>query len=341
MKKTRKKAALILADGTVYSGYSFGAQGTSFGELVFTTGVSGFQETLTDPSNFGQIVVQTFASVGGYGVNADDFASDRCHLSGYVVRELTELPSNYKMTGDLEGFVEQHGVAGICGVDTRAITRHIRDNGSMNAAITTEYFTAEPELLEKIRSFRIASAVEQVLPKQIKVYEAKDAVRQVLAVDFGCRNATIANLNAHGCTVTAAPVTLGAEALLKLAEQADGIVFSEGPGSPEDSACYLDTVRQLAHSGKAVLALGLGHQLLAMAEGAQCQKLPRGHRGANQPVKHLKSGNVYVTTQNHGYAVQADTLPSQAGEVVEVSLNDGCCEGIVYTSIPALSLIHI
>ena len=163
MSENRKSAVLILADGTVYRGVSFGAAGTVFGEIVFTTGVSGFQETLTDPSNFGQIVVQTFPSVGGYGVNKDDYASDRCHLSGYVVRGVTELPSNYKMTETLGQFVTEQGVVGIEDVDTRAITRHIRDFGSMNAMISTEHLEPTAEVLEQIRSWKMEKAVESVV----------------------------------------------------------------------------------------------------------------------------------------------------------------------------------
>ena len=334
MNENRKPAALILADGTVYRGVSFGAEGTVYGEIVFTTGVSGFQETLTDPSNFGQIVVQTFPSVGGYGVNRDDYASPRCHLNGYVVRSVTELPSNYKMTDTLGHFVEKNGVVGIEGVDTRAINRHIRDFGAMNAMISTETLEPTDGVLEKIRSWKMERAVEQVLDAGGE-YPAAEEQYHVCMVDFGRRNGSVAALNHYGIGVTVIPCTASAETLL--AEPCDGYVLSEGPGDPAACAQWLPMVRALMASGRPVLGLGLGHQLMALAQGGSCEKLLHGHRGANQPVKNRETGHVYVTTQNHGYAVKADSLPEGA-HVTELNLNDGTAAGIVYDTMPAFSV---
>ena len=334
MSEQRKKAALILADGTVYSGYSFGREGTALGELVFTTGVSSFQEVLTDPSNFGQIVVQTFPSVGGYGVNADDYASPRCFLSGYVIRELTEVPSNYKMTQSLREFVTSQGVVGIQGVDTRAITRHIRDNGSMNAMISTEYLAADDAVLEQIRAYRVEQAVEQVMGTQREEFGSPDAKLHLCMLDFGRRNASIRYFTNRDCRISVLPGNTQADALL--AEGFDGFVLSDGPGNPADCP-FLGTVQALLNSGRPVLGLGLGHQLMALAQGGRCEKLPHGHRGANQPVKDLENGHVFVTSQNHSYAVQAESLPA-AAQVTQVNLNDGSCAGITYSGQPALSV---
>ena len=320
MSENRKPAALILADGTVYRGVNFGTAGTVFGEIVFTTGVSGFQETLTDPSNFGQIVVQTFPSVGGYGVNNDDYASDRCHLSGYVVRNVTKLPSNYKMTESLGQFTTEQGVVGIEGVDTRAITRHVRDFGSMNAMISTEHLEPTAEVLAEIRSWKMERAVESVLSA---------------GGDFGRRNGSVAALCHYGIGVTVLPCTTPVEELL--AVKCDGYVLSEGPGDPAACGQYLPTVKALMESDRPVLGLGLGHQLMAMSQGASCEKLLHGHRGANQPVKNLETGHVYVTTQNHGYAVKADSLPAFA-RVTEKNLNDDTTAAIVYENMPAFSV---
>lgn len=334
MSENRKSAALILADGTVYRGVSFGAAGTVFGEIVFTTGVSGFQETLTDPSNFGQIVVQTFPSVGGYGVNKDDYASDRCHLSGYVVRSVTELPSNYKMTETLGQFVTEQGVVGIEDVDTRAITRHIRDFGSMNAMISTEHLEPTAEVLEQIRSWKMEKAVESVVSAGGE-YPAAEEKKHVCMVDFGRRNGSVAALNHYGIGVTVLPCTTPAEELL--AVKCDGYVLSEGPGDPAACEKYLSAVKALMESGRPVLGLGLGHQLMALSQGAACEKLLHGHRGANQPVKNLETGHVYVTTQNHSYAVKADSLPAFA-KVTEKNLNDDTTAAIVYDGMPAFSV---
>ncbi len=334
MCENKKRAALILADGTVYSGYSFGVPGTALGEIVFTTGVSGFQEVLTDPSNFGQIVVQTFPSVGGYGVNADDYASPRCHLSGYVVRELTEVPSNFKMIESLGDFTARQGVVGIQGVDTRVITRHIRDNGSMNAMISTEHLTADPKVLEQIRAYRITDAVKQVMGAVREEYGPADGAPHLCMLDFGRRNASIRYFTDRGCRVSVLPGNTPAEELL--AEGFDGFVLSDGPGDPADCP-YHAAAAALFCSGCPVLGLGLGHQLLALTQGGRCEKLSHGHRGANQPVKDLDNGHVFVTTQNHAYAVVGESLPEYA-RVTQVNHNDGSCAGVAYTGYPVLSV---
>ncbi len=334
MSENRKAAALILADGTVWTGVSIGVPGTSIGEIVFTTGVSGFQETLTDPSNFGQIVVQTFPSVGGYGVNNDDFSSPSCYLNGYVVRSLTTKPSNYKMTDTLGHFLEQRGIVGIEGVDTRAITRHIRANGAMNAMISTEFLTAAPEVLERIRSWKLEGAVEAVLPAVRSEHPAPNQRARVCLVDFGGRAQSVAALNRYGIGVTCLPASTPAADLL--AGDWDGFVLSEGPGDPAD-APYRDTVRALLDSGRPVLGLGLGHQLMALALGGRCRKLLHGHRGANQPVKNAVTGHVYVTTQNHGYVVDETALPDGA-VITETNLNDGTVAALAYGDRPAFSV---
>lgn len=335
MQINRKRAVLILEDGTVYRGYSFGAEGTAMGEAVFTTGVSGFQETLTDPANFGQIVVQTFPSVGGYGVNDDDYASDSCHLRGYVVRDWTAAPSNYKMTGDIASFMAEHGVVGICGVDTRALTRKIRDNGAMNAAISTEILEPDAELMERIRACKIENAVQSVAVAEPIEFATEDEKYRIAMLDLGHRNATVAYLRTMGCSVKLFPPSAKPEELL--AYNPTGIAVSGGPGDPCDCAQYLDTVRALMGSGRPVLGLGLGHQLMALAQGFKTKRMTHGHRGSNQAVKNLENDHVFVTTQNHGYEVDSASV-SAGARVTQINVSDGGCEAIVYDSLPAISV---
>lgn len=340
MQRSRIKASLILADGTVFHGYSFGAKGTRMGEMVFTTGVVGFQETLTDPSNLGQIVVQTFPSVGGYGVNEDDYASHGCHLSGYVVREWTDRPSNYKMVQDIASFMEENGVVGIYGVDTRALTRRLRDGGSINAMLSTEILESSPEVLEQIRAYAVAEdAVAQVACTEPQEYPVAAAQYHVTMVDYGCRLASIHWLQKNGCSVTLVPPTTSAQEIL--AAKPDGVILSDGPGDPHHCGAYLDTVSALMQSGTPLLGLGLGHQLMALASSFAVEKLSHGHRGSNHPVLDMKSGHVFVTAQNHGYTVKKESILRSSALVSQINLSDLTCEALCYEGKPAMSVQYM
>lgn len=325
-----EKAYLVLSDGHVFEGVRFGADTQAVGELVFTTSVVGYIETLTDPAYYGQIVMQTFPMAGNYGMISADFESDTCAAKGYIVREWCSTPSNFRSEGDIDEFLKKQGVAGLCGVDTRELTRLIRENGTMTAMICSD-----PADAADLAAYAITNAVQAVTCKANKVFPAVgQAKKQVTLIDYGVKNSLVNALCALGCQVTVVPAGTDAKAVLNTAP--DGIVLSGGPGNPADMATLTETVKALA--GKApILAVGLGHQLLALAMGATTEKLKYGHRGGNQPVKDLQTGTTAVTGQNHGYVVATGSLPEGA-TARYINVNDKTCEGITYTGIPAVSV---
>ena len=315
------KAYLILSDGAVYEGEGFGAPVEGVGELVFNTGVVGYIETLTDPSYYGQIVMQTFPAIGNYGIIEEDFEGD-CFVKGYVVREWCRRPSNFRSQYDLDAFLKTRGVPGICGVDTRAITQRIRESGVMNAMIADHV----PEDLSALRAYAVTGGVAQTCAKEIAVYPAKgEKTCAVTLVDYGTKRNIIRELQARGCEVTVVPADTSAEAVL--AGNPDGVMLSNGPGDPaENTACVAEIKKLL---GKVPLfGLCLGHQMLAIAAGGKTMKLKYGHRGGNQPVIDLQTGHTYITSQNHGYAVVSESLPT--GRVRFINANDRTCEGVDY-----------
>ncbi len=326
-----EKAYLVLSNGRVFEGVRFGATGNTVGELVFTTNVVGYIETLTDPAYSGQIIMQTFPMAGNYGMINADMESDRCHAKGYIVREWCATPSNFRSQGDLDTYLKQQGVVGLCGVDTRELTRLIRESGTMTATICSQ----PPADAAVLVGQNTCNAVQQVSCKQSKVYPAVgDCKKQVALLDYGVKNSLINVLCDSGCQVTVYPADTSADALL--ATKPDGIVLSGGPGDPAANADCIATIKALA--GKApVLAVGLGHQMFALAMGAGVEKLKYGHRGGNQPVKDQVTGTTAVTTQNHGYVVASGSLPEGA-ELRYVNVNDQTCEGIVYKNSSALSV---
>lgn len=323
-----QKAYLILENGKIFEGESFGAVGTSSGELVFTTGMTGLAESITDPCYFGQIVIYTFPEIGNYGIAFEDTESGKCHFGGVVARNYTKVPSNFRCEISVDEYLKQQNVIGICGVDTRELTQILRDNGTMKAVITTE----KPE--EKYFELN-ENAVESVSAKEAYTVKAEDEKFKVALLDCGVRNSTVKKLADLGCTVTVLPYNTPAEEILSGGY--DGAVLSEGPGDPAGNEAVIAEIKKLM--GKLpVLGLGLGHQMLALAAGGKTIKLKFGHRGANQPVKDLASGRVLVTSQNHGYAVETDCV-EKIGAVLEfVNVNDGSCEGLSYPEIKAVSV---
>ncbi len=318
-----KKAYLILSDGTVYEGRQLGKAGESVGELVFTTGMVGYLETLTDPSYAGQIVVQTFPLIGNYGVIPSDFEGESA-VKGYVVREVCDAPSNFRSEGKLDDFLKERGICGICGVDTRQITRQIREYGVMNALISPI-----PDVdLAPVRAYAVRDAVSSVSCRETRVYPAADGKPRfrVALLDYGAKRNIIRSLTARGCEVTVYPFDTPAGTILRSAP--DGLVLSNGPGDPAENIACIAELRGLI-GRLPVLGVCLGHQLTALAMGGKTVKLPYGHRGANQPVREIGGGRTYITSQNHGYAVLGESLAGIAEERY-VNANDGSCEGLDY-----------
>ncbi|MBQ1350146.1 MAG: glutamine-hydrolyzing carbamoyl-phosphate synthase small subunit [Ruminococcus sp.] len=329
-----RAAYLVLENGTVFEGKSFGAEKETTGELVFTTAMTGYLETLTDPSYFGQVVLQTFPLIGNYGVIRSDFETPTPALNGYIVREWCQAPSNFRCEGNLDTFLKEKNVPGICGIDTRALTRIVREYGVMTCRIQ---YTPEvtDDLLAEMKNYVITDAVESTTITEKETFPVDDAKYHVVLMDFGAKHNIGRELNKRGCSLTVVPAGTAAEEVLAL--NPDGVMLSNGPGDPAKNTAVIAELKKLSDSGVPMFGICLGHQLLALARGAQTEKLKYGHRGANQPVKELASGKVYITSQNHGYAVVSDSLPSDA-VVSYVNGNDNTCEGVSYTDIPAFSV---
>lgn len=329
-----KKAYLMLADGQVFEGRSFGREGTVVGEVVFTTGLTGYQETLTDPSYYGQIVAQTFPLIGNYGVNDADNESAQSYVSGYIVREWCSSPSNFRCEGGINDFLTKHNIIGICGIDTRRLTRTIREAGVMNGVITTEnVYEKKDKLLEKINSFAVINAVSSVTAPEIRTYTAENKKYRVVLFDFGYKRNIRQELVKRGCEVIVVPADTTADEVRDLSP--DGIMFSNGPGDPSENTGIIENIKEIQQLGIPIFGICLGHQLMALANGGRTEKLKYGHRGANQPVIDLESGLTYVTSQNHGYAVVGDSIDSSVGHVSHINANDKTCEGIRYTAVNA------
>ncbi len=356
------KAFLVLADGTVFEGTSIGAEGSTIGETVFTTGMTGYLETLTDPSYFGQIVTQTFPLIGNYGVIPEDFESRKCFVKGYIVRELCSLPSNFRCQSDLDSYLKSQNIVGIAEIDTRALTKKLRESGVMNGMIISgiEKPVIENSLLEKIKAYRVDQSVETV-STSIQLSEKQNVVKdypeinhhifhsdkkiKIVLWDFGAKYNIPRELEKRNAEVITVPYSYTADDILKL--DPDGIMLSNGPGDPADNTGVIAEIAKLAQynidaqaSGKKmvpIFGICLGHQLLALARGCKTSKLKYGHRGGNHPVKEVETGRVFITSQNHGYAVQCDNLPSFA-KLAFYNSNDKTCEGITYTDIPAFSV---
>ncbi|MBQ2701697.1 MAG: carbamoyl phosphate synthase small subunit [Clostridia bacterium] len=319
----KKKVYLTLENGNVFQGYRFGGAGNVSGELVFSTGMVGYVETLTDPESYGKIVVQTFPLVGNYGVARSDMESKKVWASAFIVREVCDAPSNFRMEEDLETFMKEENVVGVYGVDTRQLTKILREEGAMNARISEKPLT-DAELVA-LKNHKTENALSAVAPTEKTVYTAENANCTVALWNFGAKRSLIENLLKKGCNVISMPACSTAEEVL--AQNADGVMIAGGAGDPVDGDAYLEEIKKIL--GKtAVFGVEFGHLLLARAFGAETKKQKHGHRGSNQPVKCVKCGRVYISSQNHGYAVVGESV--KTGFVKFVSLNDGSCEGIDY-----------
>jgi len=331
------KAILALEDGAVFEGESIGAGGTSAGEAVFSTAMTGYQEMLTDPSFAGQILTLTYPLVGNYGITEDDLESSRVQVAGFVVRVLCDTPSNWRSQGRLTDFLKQSGTVAMCGVDTRAITRRIRVRGVMKAAISTELSTRE--LLDYVaasQAYEEVDFVRQVTAREPYVWPARGPVRRRIALlDCGVKRNIMRELAKLGCETTVFPCDVKAEEVLE--RNPDGIVVSPGPGDPARLLDVAHQVRRLSQA-KPLMGICLGHQLLAWGYGGRTFKLKFGHRGGNHPVKDLQSGRVYITSQNHGYAVDPDSVKGTGLEVAHTNLNDGTVEGLRHRELPVFSI---
>lgn len=323
-------AYLILEDGTVYRGKGFGVQGTAIGEVVFTTGMTGYQETLTDPSYYGQIVTQTFPLIGNYGLNDDDGESAKSWVKGYIVREWCEEPSNFRSKYTLDEFLKKQNIIGICNIDTRALTKKIREHGVMNGAITTALPGSMDAFLTELREYTILDAVKSVSCTEKTFYPAAKENFHVVLYDYGYKANILRSLLQRGCSVTVVPYNTTTQEILGM--KPDGIMLSNGPGDPAENKEPIKILKELMDSGIPIFGICLGHQLLALANGAEREKLKYGHRGANQPVADKPRDRVFITSQNHGYAVVGDTLDPKIGFVSHSNVNDGSCEGITYAN---------
>ena len=322
------KAYLVLENGTIFEGEGFGARGDVTGEVVFTTAMTGYLETLTDPSYCGQIVVQTFPLIGNYGIIPSDFESAKPALRAYIVKHPCQAPSNFRSEGSLDAFLKENGIIGLCGIDTRALTRIIRQSGVMNGKITASKPTERD--ISEAKAYRIENPVALVSARMMQDKTIPDCATNtrtlassVALMDFGAKRGIAEALMERGCGVRTFPHDAKSGEILKM--NPDGIVLSNGPGDPSDPSNkgIVKTIRDIMQSGIPVFGICLGHQLMALASGYATKKLEFGHRGANQPVKELSTGRVYITSQNHGYTVISDNSSF-------INVNDGTCEGIDY-----------
>ena len=351
-----KVAKLALEDGTVFSGASFGSPGEVDGEVCFNTSMTGYQEILTDPSYRGQIVTMTYPEIGNYGVNAHDVESSRPHLAGFVVRNHSSVASNFRADSTLDDYLARHDVVGISGIDTRALVRRIRQHGALKGVLSTVDLD-DASLVAKAKGspgLVGRDLVREVVPGESREWNerlshwstlagnadaaskarTRHADKHVVALDYGMKWNIARHLCNQGCRVTVLPGTVTSEEVLE--QRPDGVFLSNGPGDPEPLDYAIGTIRELL--GKTpIFGICLGHQLLSLACGATTFKLKFGHRGANQPVQNLQTGRVEITSQNHGFAVSADDLPSSLA-VTHRNLNDGTIEGIRHRELPAYSV---
>lgn len=342
------KARLALADGSIWRGAAMGRPGTRVGEVVFNTSMTGYQEILTDPSYAGQMVVMTAPQIGNTGVNVEDMESSRPFLSGLVVRELSPVPSNWRSESTLAAWMEAQGVLGIQGVDTRALTRRLRDGGSQKAVLTTDVEPSDGALVEQARAWAGLDDVDlaetvtcassyawlQGTPAGFRLATGDRGRYHVVVYDFGVKYSILRQLVDHHCRVTVVPARTTAEEVLRL--NPDGVLLSNGPGDPAAVSYGVEAARQLL--GKVpILGICLGHQILAQACGARTFRLKFGHHGGNQPVRNLLDGKVEISAHNHNFAVDTATLPAEL-EVTHVNLNDRCCEGFRHRTLPMMAV---
>jgi carbamoyl-phosphate synthase small subunit len=326
------EARLLLEDGSRWVGTSFGAEGETIGEVVFNTGMTGYQEVLTDPSYCGQIVTMTYPLIGNYGLNRYDMEAQQSFVHGFIVREHAELPSNWRSEQSISNWLKEQGILGIAGIDTRQLTRKIRLHGTMRGVLTTRPAAWE-ELAERLDVPPMRDQVARVSTKSI--YTLPSYGKRVVLMDFGAKYGLERELVKRGCEVVVVPHDTSVDEIRRL--RPDGVLLSNGPGDPKDVPQAVKTVESLL--GEVPLfGICLGHQLFALACGADTEKMKFGHRGSNHPVKELASGRTYITSQNHGYAVSVDSLAGTSLTMTHMALNDGTCEGLAHVKYPAFSV---
>lgn len=327
-----KEVYICLENGQKFKGYRFGADGDIIGELVFTTGMGGYIETLTDPSYYGQIVMQTFPLIGNYGMIDEDMESKNSYVSAYIVREKCDNPSNFRCEYTLDKYLKDNSIIGVYGVDTREITKIIRESGVMNAKITSNPNNID---LDQLGNYKVTNAVESVSTDKPELIPSDEHKYNVVLLDFGAKSNIIRELKKRGCNVAVMPYNTKAQDILKLG--VDGIMLSNGPGDPSENVEIVNELKNLI--GKVpIFGICLGHQLLALAMGATTTKLKYGHRGVNQPVKNLITGRTYISSQNHGYAVENESVKAVGGVVSYINANDNTCEGVDYPEKNAFSV---
>ncbi len=327
------KAILALEDGTQFVGESFGATGSSLGEIVFATGMTGYEETLTDPSYVGQIVVMTYPLIGNYGINNEDSESSKIHVNGFIVRELCDEPSNFRAQETVNQYLINHNVIGIKGIDTRALTRILREKGTMNGVVSTDPDFKIEDWLQKIHDYKLVKPVELVTTKKILHYEGTG--KKVAVIDYGAKENIIRCLKKRNCEVFVFPAISTANEIL--AVNPDGLLLTNGPGDPKDCVYQIEVIKELIGK-KPIFGICLGHQLTAIAHGGETAKLKYGHRGGNHPVKDIEKDRTYITSQNHGYAVLADSLDKRKAIVSHINMNDGTVEGVKYLESPTFTV---
>lgn len=328
----------MLEDGRVFYGKAFGALGEAMGEVCFNTGMTGYQEILTDPSYCGQIVTMTYPHIGNYGVNADDVESSRIQVAGFVVKDGTEIPSNYRSEASLNEYLQSAKIVGIQGIDTRALTRHIRDRGSMNGIISSNDLD-DISLKKKMAEIPTMAGLDLVPKVTCKeLYSWPDSSKRqeynVVAIDFGIKHNILRLLSHHGCKTTIVPATTTVDEIMSI--NPDGVFLSNGPGDPSAVTYGINTIKDILGK-KPIFGICLGHQLLSLAIGGSTYKLKFGHRGINHPVQNIETSEVEITSHNHGFSVDPDSLPSTAN-ITHWNLNDNTVEGLKCTDIPAFSV---
>ncbi|WP_456068025.1 carbamoyl phosphate synthase small subunit [Eshraghiella crossota] len=320
------KAFLILSDGNVFEGTSIGAEREVISEIVFNTSMTGYLEVLTDPSYAGQAVVMTYPLIGNYGICYADEESGRPWPDGFIVRELSRVPSNFRSEDSIQNFLKENNIPGIAGIDTRALTKILREKGTMNGMITTNENYNLDEILPKLKEYTTGKVVEKVTCEEKYVLPGDGF--KVALMDFGAKRNIARSLNKRGCEVTVYPALTTAEEILSA--NPDGIMLSNGPGDPKECVSIIKEIKKLYDSDVPIFAICLGHQLMALATGADTHKMKYGHRGANHPVKDLQTGKVYISSQNHGYVVDMDTLDDKIARPAFINVNDKTNEGLEY-----------
>lgn len=320
------KAFLILEDGHVFTGTSIGSTREVISEVVFNTSMTGYLEVMTDPSYAGQAVCMTYPLIGNYGICYDDQESYRPWIDGFIVRELSRIPSNFRSEDTIWNYLKENDIPGIAGIDTRALTRRLREKGTMNGMITVDEHYRLEEILPRLKAYTTGKVVEKVTCQEKQVLPGGG--KKVAFLDLGAKKNIARSLNERGCQVTVYPAFTPASEIL--ADQPDGIMLSNGPGNPKECVSVIKEIKALYDSDVPIFAICLGHQLMALATGADTKKMKYGHRGGNHPVKDLATGKVYISSQNHGYMVDGDTLNPDVAVPAFINVNDRTNEGLSY-----------